>query len=240
MRFTMKTQKCKESAKIDKEIGKEKLWRKFEVEKFNFFEISNLESIEWIFPYVSTFWADFGSSLNFIRHFNVHLNLNSVLKKEVMMRNIKSIYFVNTNDRMDCYPFFDEKKWELFVERKRYFCSSVIEIGMEIGGSDYYFVLKVSEMSESQIFLYSENQNENIVTGKDEIGQLLKLNGGSRIEGCSSFSRTKSTPVIRIEDSVEIVGEEDFHGYESLDLYRNKWVISKLPHIFRYKWVISI
>jgi hypothetical protein len=92
--------------------------------------------------------------------------------------------------------------------------------GMRNGGSDYYFVLKVNEDSESQMFLYTssgnENANESNVNEKDEIGQVLKLSGGSKIEGCSSFSGSKSTSVIRIEDSVEIVGAEDFHGYESL------------------------
>jgi hypothetical protein len=62
----------------------------------------------------------------------------------------------------------------------------------------------------------SENENESIVNGKDEIGELLKLSGGSRIEDCSDFSGRKLRNVIRIEDSVEIVGEEDFKGDESL------------------------
>jgi hypothetical protein len=201
--FTLKTQKCKRSTKIDKGIGKEMLLRKFEsnemdreiicfglnfcrfVEKFNVFKISNLGYIEvilstkWIFPYVSTFWSYFESSLNFIPHCNVHLNLNLLWKRESMIRNIKSIYFVNTIDRMDCYTYFcnlfDEKKWESFVERKRYFCSSAFEIGMKIGGSDRYFALRMNEISESQIFLYSENENESIVSERDEVRELFEI-----------------------------------------------------------------
>jgi hypothetical protein len=88
------------------------------------------------------------------------------------------------------------------------------------GGSDsyYYSLLQVSEVSESQMFLSSEseNVNESIVSKKDEIGELLKLSGGSRVESFSNFSRRKFGNVLRIEDSVEIVGEEDFKGDKSL------------------------
>jgi hypothetical protein len=106
-----------------------------------------------------------------------------------------------------------------------------ISFGMRNGRSDYYLVLKVNEDSESQMFFYSssgnENANESNVNEKDEIGQVLTLSGGSRIEGCSSFSWRKSTPVIRIEDSVEIIGSGDFHGYESL----KEVIFSSSPHL---------
>jgi hypothetical protein len=81
---------------------------------------------------------------------------------------------------------------------------------MTIVGSDYYFVLKVSEFSENEMFLYSENEsqseneseNERIASEKDEIRELLKLSGGSKVEG---FSRRNVPKIIRIEDSVEII-----------------------------------
>jgi hypothetical protein len=136
--FTIKTQESKKFTKIDKGIGKELLWRKFEsneiegqfvyfglsfcrfVEKVNCFEISKLGyidvvlSTEWIFPDVSTFWSYFKSSLSFILQCNVDFNCNSNWKEEVMMRNSKSIYFVNTKDRTDCHPFLCN-----FVEEKQ-------------------------------------------------------------------------------------------------------------------------
>jgi hypothetical protein len=152
-----------------------------------------------------------------------------------MMRNIKSKYFVNTKDEMHSHrsfsKFFDEMKLKSFFEMKRCFCSSVFEIEIdiifvfEIEGCDCYFDLRASEVAESQMFLYheskidiesendKENENENekeresIGSEKEEIGELLKLSGGSRIEGFSNFSGRKSTDVIRIEDSLEIVRE---------------------------------
>jgi hypothetical protein len=128
----MKAQECKELRKIDGRIVKEKLRRKFElneiegqifyfyfdfnlcgiVEKFNFFEVSKLGDIdeilstECIFADVSPFLSYFESSLNFIRDWNVNFDFNSNWEKEWMMKNIKSIYFVNTKDRTDCHRFF--------------------------------------------------------------------------------------------------------------------------------------
>jgi hypothetical protein len=110
------------------------------------------------------------------------------------------------------------------MERKSSFSSSVFELGMErifgmkIGGSDYYFVLKVSEISENQIFLYNEsaNENESIVSEKDEFRELLKLGGGSRIEGFSNLSGTKSTNVILIHDFLGIIKEKDYKDDKSL------------------------
>jgi hypothetical protein len=138
----MKSQECDESAIIEKEISR----RKFE--SFNCFQISKLGYIdvilctEWIFPDVCTC---FEPSLSFILHCND--NLTSFWKKEAMMRNIKSIYLVNTNDRTDYHPLFvnlfDQEKSESFVERKRDFYSSdfLIEmeriVGFKIRGSDY-------------------------------------------------------------------------------------------------------
>jgi hypothetical protein len=258
----MKTQECKEFTNTDKGIAKEMLWRKFEsneidgqivlfessfycFEQFNCFEISKLEyldvilSTERIFPSFSTFWPYFDSSLSFIPHCNVHLDLNSFWKKESMLKNIKSMYLVNANDRTDCHPFFsnsfDEKKRELFVEKERYFCSHWIEMervfGLKTRGSYDYFVLKVSEITASQILSYSdgknENENESIVSEKDEIRELLKLSGGSKMEDCSSFSSKELTNVIRIKDSDEIIGEEDFNGDESL----NEVIFSTSNHL---------
>jgi hypothetical protein len=84
------------------------------------------------------------------------------------------------------------------VRRERYFFSSFFDFEMEIifvlknGGSDsyYYAFLQVSEVSKSQMFSSSESENENesIVSKNDEIGELLKLSGGSKVEGFSSFS----------------------------------------------------
>jgi hypothetical protein len=106
-----------------------------------------------------------------------------------------------------------------------------IIFGMRKGRSEYCFVLKVNEDSESQMSLYSssksENANEINVNEKDEIGQFLTLSGGSKIEGCSSFSGRKATPVIRIKDSVEIIGSGDFRGYESL----KEVIFSSSPHL---------
>jgi hypothetical protein len=267
--FTKKTQKCKELTNVDKGIEKEMLWGKFEFgqtvyfglslyridEMLNYFDISKLVYIDvilstkWIFPGVSTLWPSFESLLSFIVHRNVKLKLDSHWKKESMIRNMKSIYFVNTNDGTDCYRifwnFFEEKKLESFMERKRYFWSSVFEIemerffGLKNGERDNYFVLKVSDFTESQIFLYSEsesgneneiiesqiflysesengNENESIVSEKNEIRELLKLSGGSRSEGFSSRSGKEFTNVIRIKDSVEIVSIDDFNGWTSL------------------------
>jgi hypothetical protein len=153
----MKTQKYKESTIINKRIGNKKLRRKFEskeidgqkvyfdfyfnlceiIEKFNFLDISMLRyievilSTELIFSDVSLLWSYFESSLKLIRDWKVELN--SVFQKEVMKRNIETIYFVNTNDETDCHRFFcnffeenkkkqkQKQKLESFVERKRYF-----------------------------------------------------------------------------------------------------------------------
>jgi hypothetical protein len=138
----MKAQECNSCTISNKGIGKEMLWRKFVfneidgqtvyfglnfcafVDRFNCFQISMLGyinvilSIEWIFSGVSILCSSFESSLNLFLHSKI--NSNSVCKKEVMIRNIKSIYLVNTNDETDCHPFFsdffDEKKSESFLE----------------------------------------------------------------------------------------------------------------------------
>jgi hypothetical protein len=111
----------------------------------------------------------------------------------------------------------------LWRERAIFF-SSVFEIemdrifGMTIVGSDYYFVLKVSEISENEMFLYmeheSESENEIIVSEKEEIRELLKLSGGSKPE---SLSRRNVPNIIRIEDSIEIIRRDYLEGDESLD-----------------------
>jgi hypothetical protein len=229
----MKAQEYKESRIVNKRIDKKKLRRKFEsneiecptvyfcefFEKFNCLENSILGYIEvilfteLIFPRVSILWQFF-ESLNLIPHCNI--DLRSALKKEMMMRNIESTYLLNTNDETDCHSFF----WNFFEDKKeKKYCESLWREG-EIFVHQFLRwkwkeFLTANEHSESQIFLDSES--ENIVSEKDEIRQLLKLSGGSRIEGCSSFSEQKSTTVIRIDDSVEIVDEEDFKGYESLE-----------------------
>jgi hypothetical protein len=134
-------------------------------------------------------------------------------------------------NRHSCFSnFCCDEKCESFLERNKSFYSSVFDVEMEIifvlksGGSDSYydFILQASEVSASQMFLSSEsegeteNENESRGSEKDEIGETLKLSGGSKVEAFSSFSGRKLGNVIRIEDSVEIVGEEDFNGDESL------------------------
>jgi hypothetical protein len=213
----MKTEECNELTKIDKGIENEMFWRKFEigqtvyfglsfcrfVEKFSFFDTSTLGYIEVILITKCIFPSE--SLLIFIPDCNVNLNFNSHWKKEWMMRNIKSIYLVNTNDRMNCHPvffdFFYAAKLESFLERKRDFFSSVFDVEMEIifvlktGGSDSYycFVLQMNEFSESQMFLSneSESENESIVNEKGEIETLLKLSGGSRIEDYRPMARIR-------------------------------------------------
>jgi hypothetical protein len=139
---------------------------------------------------------------------------------------------------MNCPPifsnFFSDEKCESFVGGKRYFFSSIFDVEMDKifglkndgSGSYYYFVLQVNEASENEMFLSSENEsesetdnenkNEGIVSEKDEIGELLKLSGGSKMKGFSGFSERKLRNVIRIEDSVEIIRKEAFNGDESL------------------------
>jgi hypothetical protein len=155
----MKTQECKESTMIRKGIGNEKLRRKFEsneingqrvyfdfnlceiVEKFTFFEISMfgyiemILSTELIFSDVSLLWSHFESSQKLIRDWKVELK--SVFQKEVMIRNIETIYFVNMNDETDCYRFFchffkeKKKKSESFFERKKYFFHQFLRLKLK-------------------------------------------------------------------------------------------------------------
>jgi hypothetical protein len=77
-------------------------------------------STELIFCGVSILWSYFESSLKLIPDCKVKVELKSVFQKEVMMRNIETIYFVNTNDETDCHPFFstffeEKKKPESFL-----------------------------------------------------------------------------------------------------------------------------
>jgi hypothetical protein len=55
-----------------------------------------------------------------------------------------------------------------------------------------------------------------LVGDMEEIRGIVKLSGGSRCEDSSSFSEQKSSEVITIGDSVEIIGRQDFNDCKSL------------------------
>jgi hypothetical protein len=109
------------------------------------------------------------------------------------------------------------------------FISILIEIirssSLIIIESEYDFVLKQTESSESQVFLDDDNddsndncnynsndndndsqhENESIVSENDELRCLLKLRDQSTIMDCSTSSGKKSTHFIEIDDSVDIL-----------------------------------
>jgi hypothetical protein len=228
---------------INEEVGAEMLWMKFEsgevtgrtvplnlnfcrfLEGIHFFRNSKfgcidvILSIEFILADVSPLWPFFDPSLNLICYCNI--GMNWFCWKEVMIRNIEFISLISTSD---------QKRFESSVYKKQHFSSSVLFIEKEnvvemlSRGSDYVFVLKVSEDSESQLFLdvesgtgsESEEEREMIVSEMEEIREFLKLSGGANSEDCSSFSRMKSTEVIEIELSVGIIRSEDFNSWKSL------------------------
>jgi hypothetical protein len=98
--------------------------------------------------------------------------------------------------------------------------------------SEKYFGLNCSEDSNNENFSLVESERkrrtamkteaddktekEDIVSQLDEIGELLKLSGGSSDRSDCNFSRGKSEDVIEIEESVEIVRMSDFKGSHSL------------------------
>jgi hypothetical protein len=144
-----------------------------------------------------------------------------------MMRNIKFIDLVITNDGKDCHRFFsdifDGNKSESSVERNQHFCSSAflmeIIFGHRIIQNECNFLLNRSEVSKSSIFCYEETEKESIVSEnyeQYEISHLLRLSGRSRKESCSSFSGMKSTEVLEIDDSIDTVRIEDFKYYRLL------------------------
>jgi hypothetical protein len=249
-KLIMRTQACKEFTKIDKRVRQEISVRKFKsnslngqiicfginlcrfVQKFNCFELSELQSIEMIFctkhifPDVSTLCPYFESSLIFIPHYNVHFNFNfdlnfrSFCEKEARMRTIKSIFLIKKNGETDCHRFYcnvvDEHESESSVQRNGHFFSSTFLIEIErFFGQDH----QRSENSNIRIFWLNENETENenekekvnkndsIMSEMDEIRRLLSLSGGSKNE---------STEVVEIEDSVEIVRTENFQNCSSL------------------------
>jgi hypothetical protein len=125
---------------------------------------------------------------------------------------------------------FEETNWKSSVENKRNFCSSAFLIETEsifeqgIFGSEFYFVLQAIEVWESKIFWSGQSETEtekgtaveNIANEIDEIRQLLRLSGGSSFEGSSSAPGSTSKDGIRIDDSVSIIGPDDFMHRESL------------------------
>jgi hypothetical protein len=117
------------------------------------------------------------------------------------------------NDKPDYHRFFCD----------RHFYSSAFLIEMEnifslkCIGSKCLFILKPTESFNIQIFWCNGNDNENkidsISSEMDEIRRLLRLSGGSRSQ---CFSGISSSHFIKIEESVEIIGEQDFKHWESL------------------------
>jgi hypothetical protein len=91
-----------------------------------------------------------------------------------MIRNIEKISLVGTNNGTDSHRGFSD-----FFEDKR----------------------SESSMERKQCFCSSvfEMEIESVV---NEMREILELTGGSRMEGSSSFSVTKSTEGIEVEDSV--------------------------------------
>jgi hypothetical protein len=212
-------------------------------------------SSETIFPCACPLWSSFNLIAH--ESENGNENVNCLFKKEVMMRNLEIIYLMMTNDGTDCdrffSQFFSENPSESSVERNRYFFSSVFVMEREIEFEaeidlemDIIFRERMmrnewneTEVLTNQMFWYSDNDsqndndnvnvnvNESIVSEMYEIREILELGGGSRIEGFSSFSGTKSTEVLEIGDSVEIISQEDFTGYKSL----NKIIFSSSSHL---------
>jgi hypothetical protein len=191
------------------------------IEGIDFFDNSQFGCIdvilltECIFADVYRLWPFFDPSLNPISDLNFQMNF--YFEPEMMIRNIEFIFLINTND---------QTKFESSVREKQYFSSSVLFLEIDtifemlIEGSDSVFVLKVSANSENQLFLDRENENEEekqmIVSEMGDIRESLKLSGGSRSEDSSSFSERKSTEVIEIADSIEIIGMNDFNNCKSL------------------------
>jgi hypothetical protein len=174
---------------------------------------------ECIFADVYRLCPCFDPSLNPISDWN--LQIEFYCKNEVMIRNIELICLINAND---------QKKSESSVCEKQYFSSSVLFLEtdnifeMVIEGSDSVFVLNVSENSKSELFLDRESENESdneeekemIVGDMENIREFLKSGGGSKSEDSSSFSERKSTEVIEIANSVEIIATNDLDNCKSL------------------------
>jgi hypothetical protein len=120
-RFSTPPKQMEQSSMIDKGIGKEMLWIKFESEEVNgqtvylnlnfcrfvegidFFEYSQfvcinvILSIECIFTGVDPFWSYFDPSLNLI--FCCNLEMTFYCPKNMMIRNIDFIPLINTNEQ---------------------------------------------------------------------------------------------------------------------------------------------
>jgi hypothetical protein len=80
--------------------------------------------------------------------------------------------------------------------------------------------LKGTEGSKAQIFWHggndSETGNESTVSAMNAIRGLLRLSGGSGTRDCSSFSGRKSPNIVKVDNSIDIIGKEDFKRYELL------------------------
>jgi UDP-glucose 4-epimerase len=254
LRFATNAEELSEWVMIEEGIEHEKSKMKFEldeidgqrvyfewgfcrfVEEFGFFDISLfgcidvIRSTRSVFPCICPLWSLF----NLITHENENGNgngnvkLNGLWTKGVMMKNLKIIYLVITNDGTDCHrffsEFFSENTSKSSVERNQYFFSSAfvmeMEMAMIFGERMMRSEWNGTEFLKNQMFWYgdNENENENVANEMYEIRHILELSGGSRIEGFSSFSGQKPAEVIEIDDSVEIVREGDFHGYTSLNM----------------------
>jgi hypothetical protein len=237
----MKTQQLDKSTTIGQQIGKEMSTIRSEsnqadeqsvhfslsfcrfVEGFGCLQNSTLGCIAEIlstqcpFPDLCTLSLYFDPSFNPISHFTV--NLNSIFKKEMIIGNIKSIYFVSRNDEIDYHPFFspifDEKKWKnssaLLIEMENI-------VGLRNVGNECCFVLQGTEVRKSEMFGSGQNEKEKetIISEMDEIRQLLKLSGGSNAQGMLRSPRTTSDSVLRIDDSVDMIESHDFKLCTSL------------------------
>jgi hypothetical protein len=124
----MEAQQVDESTTIDKGIRTEISWMRFGsdkvdeqavflgrslcrfIEGFDCFQNSTFECIgvilstQCICPALCPLWSSFAPLFNLVSHWNTSSNF--IYKQEVMIKNIKSIYFVSMNDGTDCHPFF--------------------------------------------------------------------------------------------------------------------------------------
>jgi hypothetical protein len=203
-------------------------------------------SIKYIFCSVSPLWLYFEGSFDQIAYLNVNLNFfwnNKMMIRNIKSKYLLNMKD-GTDYHPFFSDLIDRKESDSSFERNEYFCSSVfciensIIFSLKIVGIDNCFLLKFTKDSASDIFFWEQNEHENAnanenanenenenenqnaneitVSKMDEIGQLLKFSGGSGVGSCSSFSKMKSPNVIEIEDSVEIIGKEDFKSDESL------------------------
>jgi hypothetical protein len=137
-----------------------------------------------IFAGLQTLWLCFDLSLILILIADGNCQLNSFWKKEAMIQNIALIYLMEANYGTKSHPFCSNL-WliDFLIEMRRIFAMRWIR-------TKRYFVLKETNSCTSQTCWYSSNDNEaekeRIACEMNEIRQVLKLNGTSRLESCSN------------------------------------------------------